>query len=329
MNITFFIGNGFDLQNNLKTSFTHFFKYIISNNLLSKENMLVKEYRNDIDKEEWSDFEYKLGQLTYKLNNDEKEIERFMDDLDEFRDEFIKYLNKEQEKFKLGEKSQDTIVHETILNFANNLRYEEEKYIKGLNYNNANICSFLNFNYTNTLSKIVGCSSTPKFLNQRKYYLSHLIHVHRTLNDGTFLGVNDESQLNKDIFSDDELDSLIKPRNNQSEMNEDYEKIIPIIEDTDIIYIFGMSIGETDRFWWNLIADWLKKDKRRRLIINEHVEEDERLLAQLHTNKKRRIIRKVKEKFLTHLEKTEEKEQIKDQIYISIGSTKILNYKNK
>ena len=37
-----------------------------------------------------------------------------------------------------------------------------------------------------------------------------------------------------------------------------------------MIAIFGMSIGETDKMWWQYIAEWLREDHNKRLIIYAH-----------------------------------------------------------
>ncbi|WP_210139047.1 AbiH family protein [Staphylococcus sp. GDY8P156P] len=84
MEITFFIGNGFDLANGLSTSYIDFYNYILKankeKNILSKENIFLKEIKDfmekddDIDVQEgeskyidWSDFEQALGAYTANL----------------------------------------------------------------------------------------------------------------------------------------------------------------------------------------------------------------------------------------------------------------------
>lgn len=40
-----------------------------------------------------------------------------------------------------------------------------------------------------------------------------------------------------------------------------------MIYDSFIICIFGMSIGNTDKMWWEKIIDWLKVNGDNKLII--------------------------------------------------------------
>ncbi|WP_206912984.1 hypothetical protein IGL98_003183 [Enterococcus sp. DIV0840] len=61
MNITFLIGNGFDVSLGMESSYSSFYKYIQENELLPN-NIFTKLINKDIDK--WSDFERMLGILT-------------------------------------------------------------------------------------------------------------------------------------------------------------------------------------------------------------------------------------------------------------------------
>ena len=72
MNITFLIGNGFDLNLNLNTRYSDFYKYYMEHNpndLLSKS--IEKDY------EMWSDLEIGLGKFLQSI--DETQIPAFLD----------------------------------------------------------------------------------------------------------------------------------------------------------------------------------------------------------------------------------------------------------
>ena len=40
-----------------------------------------------------------------------------------------------------------------------------------------------------------------------------------------------------------------------------------IITESDIICIYGMSIGQTDKIWWERVCDWLMQSDKHILII--------------------------------------------------------------
>ncbi|EMG27701.1 AbiH family protein [Listeria fleischmannii] len=62
MNITFLIGNGFDIEIGLKTKFSDFYKQLRDEK--RKRNHIYKEITENPDK--WSDFEVALGNYTKK-----------------------------------------------------------------------------------------------------------------------------------------------------------------------------------------------------------------------------------------------------------------------
>ena len=61
MNVTFFIGNGFDLNLGLKTEYKSFLEDYIKN---GNSGLLTDEIKKDIDK--WSDLEMALGDYVQK-----------------------------------------------------------------------------------------------------------------------------------------------------------------------------------------------------------------------------------------------------------------------
>ena len=53
------------------------------------------------------------------------------------------------------------------------------------------------------------------------------------------------------------------------------KKAYNIIQNSDEIYIYGMSLGETDMFWWKAIAEWFEKDLiNHKLVVYCHPDED-------------------------------------------------------
>ncbi|HAB8811457.1 TPA_asm: hypothetical protein GYS95_14695, partial [Listeria monocytogenes] len=134
--------------------------------------------------------------------------------------------------------------------------------------------NFLQFNYTNILDRailkidweVVGKSLYELLKIDETYKvtvaLGENIHVHESLGKGSFLGVNDRSQLNMSLFSTAELNYLIKP-----ETIDEYDylklgQLYSIINRTGLFVIFGMSLGATDLLWWQKLI---------RKVMNEDV----------------------------------------------------------
>ena len=95
MNLLYIIGNGLDIQYGLKTKYSHFYEYQLPKYQEKQKN---SKYVNVIydniqeDKENWSDMELSLGELT---KNSEIDEEKFMQDLDDVNEDLNNYLRSE------------------------------------------------------------------------------------------------------------------------------------------------------------------------------------------------------------------------------------------
>ncbi len=173
MNITFFIGNGFDINIGLATRYSQFYPYFIKN---ANDNNMIKSWINGNEKL-WSDLEEKLGQEIGKIP--EGELDKFYNDKDELDRLLIEYL--EQEQAKYGFEDSETIKKEfskSMLNFYSELPVEDVASIKKTMdvYKDEDFeYSYITFNYTNILDRIVGlydgkATDADHVLKQNKTY---------------------------------------------------------------------------------------------------------------------------------------------------------------
>ncbi len=107
MRITWLFGNGLDLSYGLKTSYFHFYKYLLElekQNLITEENIIFLQLKHDFEKHKedlWSDYETRLGELTTLIS--EQQIEKFENDkiqIDLFLND---YLKNEEKNLKIDE----------------------------------------------------------------------------------------------------------------------------------------------------------------------------------------------------------------------------------
>lgn len=353
MEITFLLGNGFDIQCGLKTSYINFYKYILKkkysidlNKVYAKavvsgiENIIYREIYKSRDKiETWADLEFQLGVFTKQLqkqNKDVKELSnRFLDDFEILLKDLNDYLKsiQIQDDVKISEDFSD-ILFNTMNNFFDGVLSQEYDEIKRMlvQNNNSNFnYHCISFNYTNSLQKIVQNSNERRRRNtfnstiSNQIFFSRIVNVHGVIDKFLTLGLNDETQLATDFFDTTDLNDLIKPKsleNNREYMRRDAENLIG---ESDIIVIFGMSIGSTDKYWWERIANILLNSKNKKLIIHYYEEKPSFL-----SSRKVRIRRESKEnEFLSHLDNLElseeQKIQLRKQIYIVTNSEYILN----
>lgn len=274
MNITFLIGNGFDLNLGLKTRYSDFYPYFIKN---ASEKNMVRTWVNGNEKL-WSDLEEKLGQELKKLERDN--LEQFYVDKEELDRLLIEYLEREQEKYTFEEKEKiKTEFERSMLEFTKGLPSKSFESInhtlaiyKAEEYN----YSFVTFNYTNILDKILDLFKDNRVIGSHqgngtsKYNrLGEIVHIHGTTDEEMILGVNDVSQILNNELKTNELflNTFIKPRMNEEIGQKKIEKAKQMINSSHIVCIFGMSIGNTDKMWWEEITKWLVTNENNKLII--------------------------------------------------------------
>lgn len=150
-----------------------------------------------------------------------------------------------------------------------------------------------------------------------KYYFRELLHIHGFKSERTILGVNDISQVSNENFHNDSdfIEALIKIESNSSQRHNVDKKCEKLINDADLICVFGCSLGETDKFWWKLIAENLKRGIK--VIIFFRAEEQNKRLGY----RVLRVQRAVKKIFLDMSGlNDEEKEKISKNLYMKINA---------
>ncbi|NQJ70106.1 tryptophan synthase subunit beta [Streptococcus suis] len=271
MNITYIVGNGLDIQYGLKTKYKNFYEFQNEIYQRKKENenysnfiyeALFKDKVNDY--ENWSDFELAIGNLTKKnveitKTNDTKE--KFINDLSEVIDDLRFYLNDVQNSFEYEQNIID--FGETFNRLISDLpKLNQPLVTKIFNENKFedDIVNLVTLNYTNVLDKLFEKSTDTYRNNYRSnsnstynFIVRRPIHCHGSLELNTILGVSNSGQIS-DEFSEEQSEFLIKNlslsgvRENLDIRNEQ------IIKNSDILIIYGASLGETDSYLWDKVA---------------------------------------------------------------------------
>ncbi len=267
-NVTFIVGNGLDISLKLETSYRNFYEYV-KRNSLHPDNSIYKAIEKE-DPEYWADFELGLGRFTNKIETiTEKERAQWSltlnDELDEIKKDLKNYI-KEQ-----NDRADDHIP---------SIYFDKHSYYKGLETGQiANIrkqvetggnphMRFVTLNYTSVLEKIFPV--TGRLITGKDYYISSPIHhVHGSIDRRISLGVNDESQLSTYIDTE-EKKYLIKPQLIRSMNDGRLETLSSYITTSAVIVLFGVSLGATDRYIWEMVIDWMYSDPNRLLIIHHY-----------------------------------------------------------
>ena len=288
MTISFLIGNGFDLNLGLNTTFSSFLDCYTKEN--ANDTEMIERFKKSIlkDKKRWSDAEIAFGEYTEVFRREGKSADDYYECYDDFCEQLAKYLETQEKRIDFGSQSKETaeafsksISISNILSNQtevqqNQLTSSFENFGEGFHFN------FIDFNYTTTLDSCI--SHSRKYggiLGERVYShtrysnsISNLIHVHGYTSRSMVLGVNDIGQLaDAELFSgfgEEYVDQLIKIKaNGLNEENTD-RKAAEVIKQSDLIYIYGMSLGDTDKLWWGRIMQRMIQQPNMHLIIHSH-----------------------------------------------------------
>lgn len=321
MNILFFIGNGFDLNLDMKTKYRHFYDHYIS---LKSPNQLVQKLKDEIDEnlENWSDLELALGEYTKSLNS----TEEFNQVFEDIEDNLADYLESEERLFEF-EQFDGAKLYKYFVSPENSLPTADKNKIKGFKQKWSNSqwnINLITFNYTRTLEKLIGYSGSPipinDFVNRKNYpiILQKVEHIHGYTSERMVMGVNDVSQVsNVDFHSnEDVIETLVKSECNQAQKHTIDNWCKNQIIDANLICIFGSSIGDTDNLWWQLIGEQLKRECL--LIIFEKGEK----IPPRRPQKGKIAERQKKQYFLSKTKlNSKEKEEAGKKIFIGVNTS--------
>lgn len=283
MQLTFILGNGFDIAIGMKTGYKNFYEWYEKQPDESPDVTLMKAAIKSGGI--WADFELALGQFTNVITDKERFIKVF----ELARQALIRYLTEEYEKTKAENedflKSATYCLVELSQNLPNELP-EESRTLFALSKDVHTTFNCITFNYTPVLSEghkdmevnAGGISGNTGWWGT--YEIGKMLSVHGQLYDFPILGVDNPEQIANESFRDDpdilqlmvkgEIDKKLG-RNWRAEAQE-------IINNSDKIYVYGASLGETDAFWWKTLAKWYEDDPENRqlaLYCHPHTNEDQ------------------------------------------------------
>lgn len=271
MNITFLVGNGFDINLGLKTRYTDFYPYFLAH---GPKGIITDDISENYDC--WADMECALGKLLRKVSPEQ--IPSFLDQKASLENCLADYLRNEMKRIDLSnptiQKEFQKNISELCTEFSprdrNNYLSWQKQIPEKIIY------QFISFNYTDTLDQII----EPAKLNKQfathsttnsSYYdiVGTILHLHGTLSDGLILALDNEKQIeNPELQTNTELiDYMIKSKINDALGELKTETAKKLIDSSDYVFIYGMSLGATDAMWWNYLAKWLSEKSVHRLVL--------------------------------------------------------------
>lgn len=248
----FIIGNGFDLNLELKTSYADFInteENFLFPVLLQDNNSLAKYLYEKHKKANWIDIEKELVNYAQTVTDDNYNL--FKSEYKDLKKCLMQYLSC-LDFTKINKKSSAyLLIKDNIKDFT------ENEFL------------ILDFNYTPTLKNIL----VELGLNQESID-KHLIKMHGSLDkQDIILGIHDDAgKSNAQIF-------IKKSKNNsfRDDINLHY-----IMNNCENLFIFGHSLGKTDEIYFKKIFYRFSIDTGRQIKLNlyHHGEEAEEIFWQ-------------------------------------------------
>lgn len=347
MNTTFIIGNGFDLCQNMATRYCQFYEnhYIklstdgispaiqtfrkeISDYVKEEHDLKSGKKQSSEDKIDWSDLESALGKYAIKLTNAQDYIDIVLD----VNRELQKYIEEQERTFAITEK----IAGNIYMDFCRPdvpvyLNPEESRSMRQFkNVPETEQIFIINFNYTTTIEKIIdNFEEKSRVTNIANHSTSvkNVLHIHGRLGEdpAILVGLNEPSQISNEEFrtNRDVLDVVIKPETNRMFGNGKERIAKNYINTSRLFVLYGVSLGETDKMWWEMIGKRLQVQDVRLIwfVYEEQGENNPLLIGQ----KKRNFINKFCE--IANIP-NEKMEMVSPKIFIGYN-TRIFKYKSE
>ena len=332
LKVTYLIGNGMDINIGLRTRYLDFYNHLKQITNKDSKNAIyqavLKDYfseNKDLIEIDWSDFEIGIGKYTKRITT-ETELAKFFDDYEELIEEFTKFIEEQLEKVDI----QDFISNcYSIFNAAVtkpiNLDERDQVYLQQ-NYkgygNQQKERSYIVFNYTEIFDEIHQ-SWKEKYKNNG--IISHSpIHIHGFCQDQILMGVNDESQVSGEYSKNIDLQMMmIKTISNQNALTMRFEKATKTILDSELIIIYGMSIGDSDKYWWEKIIENLENNPANNVLIYAYDHEKDKLRKHNYKLMKRK--REWKNNLLKHAD-NDRREILEKQIFLQFDTKRIFDF---
>jgi hypothetical protein len=319
-NVTFIIGNGLDISLKLNTTYRNFYSYVKKNNLHPNNNIYKAIHKENPN--HWADFELGLGRYTKRIEDvPETEREswslRLNDELDEIKIDLKNYIQ-EQNSYADDHIPKIQFDHDSFLQGL--AAGQVSKIRQFMPRNKQTAIRIITLNYTDVLEKLFP-NAGRAVLGPKYAVIDKIHHVHGSIEGQISLGVNDETQISSYIV-DDEKKFLIKPELIHQMNDGRLETLAKYINLSNIIVLFGLSLGATDKYIWSQVAQWLNSHPNNILVIHHY--ESGLKVSELTERQALLLDDRVKNKFLDHSDIDESiKSSLKLKIYI-VPNTKSL-----
>ena len=273
------IGNGFDLAAGLKTGTKDFISQFAKEH--GQDDGPVGRLARQIEAEGidiWADFERMLGVYARSISQLEPDPVRAALDCKEAIDidlmNFIKQADAEVTDDFIERNAKKVI---DSLAFWRSAMRPIEKQMVAQFYSTPYTLGirFITFNYTTLLPRLCAAYGTGSHYapadasDISSLCVERVVQAHGSLDREPICGVNDVSQIcSEELASDHEISlAYVKGEIQKVFGSDDDGRAFNLIDSSDILIVFGLSLGESDVRWWSVIVRFLKESQSRFVIL--------------------------------------------------------------
>ena len=277
MNITYLIGNGFDLYLGMNTSPKAFLKDFVEKNS-SGSGAAAAELAKHIETEgidTWADFEMRLGNHSSHFNNTRQDIDKYLAQVESLETSLYQWLSEEDKKV-----TDEYLAQKAPTIFSSFANIESILSRDGVHVQDktgsGNTLNILCFNYTSAFPRAWNTVFETGITNEARvdYTPGALILPHGSLETMLVCGVDGADQITNEHLREniDVTTSVVKESMQRSDNFSFDIDGMELIRGSDIVCIFGMSLGQSDRRWWEHTAHMLDNDHSplSHLVIFSH-----------------------------------------------------------
>ena len=272
--VTFLIGNGFDIGLGLKTRYADFIATYLKR---PSKTDVIAELKKTIHQNAdfWGDAELAFGKLKFStFGKDSYSVVK--ECVTDFSDELSEYLQNEELRLRVPTEELKVAFISLLCSYYQRLgeypKRNELKRLKQFNHLKVNI---INFNYTETIDKMLPQSGMVVLPGWGKVnvQINEVCHVHGALSAGTSrsFGVNMPSQIEDTNLTPEARMLLVKPEVDRMARWGLEPMAKEMIDESDTVVLFGLSLGATDQLWWNYLLDYIQYKSEHRLCLMQYV----------------------------------------------------------
>lgn len=338
--VTLLVGNGFDIQAGLKTSYSEFYDYLREKSLEDKslrQNAIFTEINKDENL--WSNFEIALMELTKRCDlHDESAltVDKLAKDKDEIEDYLGEYLSNVNKEYNVEHYSKDIIKEfkrsfSVLISILPLQRQGEISEILNLQSNTSTIwVNIIDFNYTSLfkdafellpnnspIAEIKELTNSNRKLQVKKR-IGGYVKLHGDTKANMNLGGHD-SQISESVRESEYRFFFDKEALEHENGTNKYKTAKEFINATNLYFVLGMSLGETDKVWWERIADIVSNNTQRALVILEY-DSNESINNKPYLRQP--SINRVKDRFLNYATELSDTqiESVSERIFVQYNS---------